>query len=59
MINKNNYWIAVIAVALGYFVDLYDILLFSTVRKPSLLAIGIPEDKLLEVGLQLQNCLEC
>jgi MFS transporter, putative metabolite:H+ symporter len=55
MINKNNYWIAVIAVALGYFVDLYDILLFSTVRKPSLLAIGIPENQLLEVGLQLQN----
>lgn len=55
MLNKNNYWIAVIAVALGYFVDLYDILLFSTVRKPSLLAIGIPEDQLLEVGLQLQN----
>ena len=55
MLNKNNYWIAVIAVALGYFVDLYDILLFSTVRKPSLLAIGIPEDQLLDVGLQLQN----
>lgn len=52
---KNNYWIAVIAVALGYFVDLYDILLFSTVRKPSLLAIGVPENQLLEVGLQLQN----
>jgi MFS transporter, putative metabolite:H+ symporter len=55
MLNKNNYWIAVIAVALGYFVDLYDILLFSTVRKPSLLAIGVPENQLLEVGLQLQN----
>jgi MFS transporter, putative metabolite:H+ symporter len=53
--NKNNYWIAVVAVALGYFVDLYDILLFSTVRKPSLLAIGIPENQLLEVGLSLQN----
>lgn len=55
MINKNNSWIAVIAVALGYFVDLYDILLFSTVRKPSLLAIGITENQLLDVGLQLQN----
>lgn len=53
--KKDNYWIAVIAVALGYFVDLYDILLFSTVRKPSLLAIGVPENQLLEVGLTLLN----
>ncbi len=53
--NKNNNWIAVVAVALGYFVDLYDILLFSTVRKPSLLAIGIPENQLQDVGLSLQN----
>lgn len=53
--NKNNYWIAVVAVALGYFVDLYDILLFSTVRKPSLLAMGIPEDQLQRIGLSLQN----
>lgn len=53
--NKNNYWIAVIAVALGYFVDLYDILLFSTVRRPSLLAIGVPEEQLQAVGLTLLN----
>jgi MFS transporter, putative metabolite:H+ symporter len=53
--NKSNHWIAVIAVALGYFVDLYDILLFSTVRRPSLLAIGVPEDQLQDVGLTLLN----
>ncbi len=53
--NKNNYWLAVVAVALGYFVDLYDILLFSAVRTPSLRAIGLPEDQLLSVGLMLQN----
>ena len=53
--NKTNHWIAVVAVALGYFVDLYDILLFSAVRRPSLLAIGIPESQLQDVGLSLQN----
>lgn len=53
--KKDNHWVAVIAVALGYFVDLYDILLFSTVRRPSLLAIGIPENQLQDVGLTLLN----
>ena len=51
----NKHWIAVLAVALGYFVDLYDILLFSAVRRPSLLAIGVPENQLQDVGLSLLN----
>ncbi|WP_226998936.1 hypothetical protein [Flavisolibacter tropicus] len=33
--------VAVIVAALGYFVDIYDLLLFSIVREPSLVAIGI------------------
>ena len=37
--------LAVIVGALGYFVDVYDLLLFSIVRKPSLQALGLsPED---------------
>lgn len=32
--------IAVIVAALGYFVDIYDLLLFTIVRKPSLLDVG-------------------
>lgn len=32
---------AVIVAALGYFVDIYDLLLFSIVRKPSLQSLGI------------------
>ena len=33
--------VAVIVAALGYFVDIYDLLLFSIVREPSLVDIGI------------------
>lgn len=53
--TKNNYWLAVIAVALGYFVDLYDLLLFSTVRKASLISLNIEQEKLTDIGLSLQN----
>ncbi len=40
----------VIVAALGYFVDIYDLLLFSIVRRPSLIALGIPESDLLAQG---------
>jgi MFS family permease len=35
--------IPVIVAALGYFVDIYDLLLFSIVRIPSLAALGVPQ----------------
>lgn len=47
----------VIVAALGYFVDIYDLLLFSIVRRPSLISIGVPEDQLFDKGeflLQVQ-----
>lgn len=40
----------VIVAALGYFVDIYDLLLFSIVRRPSLISLGIPEDQLFSQG---------
>ena len=40
----------VIVAALGYFVDIYDLLLFSIVRRPSLMALGVPEDQLFAQG---------
>lgn len=41
----------VIVAALGYFVDIYDLLLFSIVRRPSLMALGITDDlQLLDTG---------
>src|SRR4028119_604845 len=33
--------VAVIVAALGYFVDIYDLLLFTIVREPSLAGIGV------------------
>ena len=47
--------IPVIVAALGYFVDIYDLLLFSIVRIPSLRYLGVPEEKLLDEGLYLIN----
>src|ERR1700733_1454268 len=35
--------IAVFVAALGYFVDIYDLLLFTIVRKPSILALGVTD----------------
>lgn len=45
----------VILAALGYFVDIYDLTLFGIVRKPSLEALGITDDQMLEVGAALMN----
>ncbi len=47
--------LAVLVAALGYFVDIYDLILFSIVRKESLLAIGVPESQLLDKGADLLN----
>ncbi|MCD9019909.1 MFS transporter [Parachryseolinea silvisoli] len=45
----------VIIAALGYFVDIYDLLLFSIVRVPSLRALGRTGDALLRDGIFLIN----
>lgn len=42
--------IPVIVAALGYFVDIYDLLLFSIVRIPSLRSMGVAESDLLSQG---------
>lgn len=47
--------IPVIVAALGYFVDIYDLLLFSIVRVPSLKALQVPSTLLLEKGIYLIN----
>ena len=41
--------------ALGYFVDVYDLILFSVVRNPSLMSLGLKGDELLNQGLNLMN----
>jgi MFS transporter, putative metabolite:H+ symporter len=47
--------ITVIVAALGYFVDIYDLVLFSIVRVASLKSLGVPDDQLLEKGVFLLN----
>ncbi|MCK6617825.1 MAG: MFS transporter [Cyclobacteriaceae bacterium] len=42
--------IPVIVAALGYFVDIYDLLLFSIVRIPSLAALGVPQAEQFDQG---------
>lgn len=47
--------IPVIVAALGYFVDIYDLLLFSIVRVESLRSLAVPSDSLLNQGVYLIN----
>ena len=47
--------IPVIVAALGYMVDMYDLFLFSIVRVPSLVSLGLVGDQLLDDGIMLLN----
>jgi MFS family permease len=47
--------ITVIVAALGYFVDIYDLLLFTIVKKPSLLGVGSTLDKMLADSTKVIN----
>lgn len=46
---------AIVIGALGYFVDIYDLVLFSIVRVPSLRDLGLTGDALTNQGLRLLN----
>jgi putative MFS transporter len=52
---EKKVWLAVLVAALGYFVDIYDLLLFSIVRVQSLKDLGFSEDALLSKGVLLIN----
>jgi MFS family permease len=45
----------VIVAALGYFVDIYDLVLFSIVRVPSLKSLGLSGQELIDNGVYLLN----
>jgi len=47
--------LAIIAAALGFFVDAYDLLLYNIVRNESLLGLGLSGEQLLSVGIDLLN----
>ncbi|PWU20630.1 MAG: MFS transporter, partial [Bdellovibrio sp.] len=46
---------AVLIGSLGCFVDSYDLVLFSTLRISSLQAIGVPSERIVDVGINLLN----
>ena len=48
-------YLPIIVAALGYFVDIYDLILFSIVRVPSLTSLGLTGEALLESGVLLLN----
>lgn len=47
--------LVVLVAALGYFVDIYDLVLFGVVRKASLHGLGVPEAEMQDTGIFLQN----
>ena len=47
--------LAVIVAALGYFVDIYDLLLFTIVREPSLRALGVVDANMLAASTKIIN----
>jgi putative MFS transporter len=52
MLSKNNslFQLAVVVSALGFFVDVYDLLLFGIIRKPSLTDLGLSPAEVLSQG---------
>lgn len=54
-IIKNVLSITVLVSALGYFVDIYDLIIFSIVRIPSLTELGVKGDQLIGTGVFILN----
>jgi len=53
--TDKNVWMVVIVAALGYFVDIYDLVIFSIVRVQSFRDIGIPESDMRTDGEYVLN----
>ena len=43
--KKKSVAMLIVVAALGYFVDIYDLVVFNVVKKESLAALGIPAEK--------------
>jgi predicted MFS family arabinose efflux permease len=48
--NTSLFQLAVVVSALGFFVDVYDLLLFGIIRKPSLTDLGLSPEEILSQG---------
>jgi len=57
--ERRKMWMLIVIASLGYFVDVYDLLLFSAIRTQSLADIGVPGTDSLAVGLSLINWQNC
>jgi MFS transporter, putative metabolite:H+ symporter len=55
MHEKRAVNLSILVAALGYFVDIYDLILFSIVRVKSLASIGVAKEQLLQTGALLLN----
>ncbi|GAB2514780.1 MFS transporter [Spirosoma aerophilum] len=53
--HTSLFGLPVIVAALGYFVDIYDLLLFGIVRVPSLKDLGLTPDEISTVGASILN----
>lgn len=53
--SNKNVTLLIIVAALGYFVDIYDLVLFSVIRVQSLKGIGVADEDLLSIGVNLIN----
>lgn len=57
MIPQRKINLLIIVAALGYFVDIYDLILFNVIKKESLLGLGISDPAVLKnTGILLFNC---
>lgn len=52
--NKSKSFLIIVA-ALGYFVDIFDLLIFSIVREPSLKALHVPEAEIINASTRVIN----
>ncbi len=53
--TARSIFLTVLVAALGYFVDIYDLILFLIVRVKSLKGLGVPAPAILEQGVDLLN----
>jgi len=53
--TRNPFNIIVIVASLGYFVDIYDLILFQVIKNPSLESLGLSGPALTDAGYSLMN----
>ena len=53
--HTKTFNIIVVVAALGYFVDIYDLILFQVIKNPSLESLGLSGQQLTDAGLTLMN----